>query len=366
MKKILFIAADGFSKTGVPAVFMNIVRELKKYNFSFDIIYFDKSKNFYLKEFEEQGKAFYFGIKSNNYFIKKISRYVCGGYYYRKTLKVIKNNGPYLAIHSFLEYRGSYFLKAASKAGLPLRIYHSNNILNITGNIINKLLMKKEKKMCLKYMTKLIGCSEQSIYSAFQNSFPSCVINNAYNEKEYYPSLSQNKINKIALAQTGTFCDRKNQLFSLLILSEIKKRGFDCSLNFVGYNKGEYFEKVKKMVEDLNLKDFVCFNKFDSNQREIFSKCRYFLMPSKREAFGISAIEAQACGLKVFASNNLPASIECGGCKFLDLDIGAKKWAESIINDFVCCDKSPIIFDCSKYKNENIIPLYLSLYEKKV
>lgn len=365
MKKILFVAADGFSKTGVPAVFMNIVRELNKYGFSFDIIYFDKNKNFYQKEFETQGKTFYFGIKSNNNLLKKIFRYFCGVYYFRKTMKVIKNNGPYLAIHSFLEYRGSYFLKAAAKMGVPLRIYHSNNIVNIKGNLFNRLLMKKEKKMCLKYMTKLIGCSKQAIYSAFQNDFPSMVVNNPYNEKEFYPSFTKNKINKIAIAQTGTFNDKKNQLFSLLVLSEIKKRGFDCFLDFVGSNEGTYFEKVKKMVDVLNLKRFVRFNKFDSNQRDIFLRCKYFLMPSKKEAFGISAVEAQACGLKVIASNKLPQSVDCGGCIFLDLEIGSEKWAEYIINDFARNNEINTFFDCSKYKNKSIIPIYLSLYEKK-
>ncbi|HBF68600.1 MAG TPA: hypothetical protein DDW20_04725, partial [Firmicutes bacterium] len=51
MKKILLVAADGFSKTGVPAVFMNIVRNLSKRGFSFDIIYFDERFKYYYDEF---------------------------------------------------------------------------------------------------------------------------------------------------------------------------------------------------------------------------------------------------------------------------------------------------------------------------
>ena len=59
MKKILIVASDGLSKSGVPTTFMNIIRGLNK-TFIFDVLYFDKTDDFYKNEINSLGgKAIY-------------------------------------------------------------------------------------------------------------------------------------------------------------------------------------------------------------------------------------------------------------------------------------------------------------------
>ncbi|HBM70356.1 MAG TPA: hypothetical protein DD377_03120 [Firmicutes bacterium] len=364
MKKILLVAADGFSKTGVPAVFMNIVRNLSKRGFSFDIIYFDERFKYYYDEFcSFGGKAYLLQKQHKTVFLKKIARYISARHYFKKTLKVLTNNGPYIAVHCFNEYRSCSFLKAAAIANVPLRIYHCNNIVRIGGNIFNRLLMAKEKKQCLKYGTTFIGCSKKAIESAFGNLVNFTIVNNPYDDSEFqFTKESVFRHDKLRLVQTSGYCDGKNQLFSLDVIAELLKKTKNVEMNFIGMDiSKKYRKKIDKKICKLNLNKNVFFYNFDIEQKPIFDKCNYFLFPSKSEAFGIVLIEAQACGLKCFASDETPTEVDVGGCVRLPLLQNPKKWADAIFNDFAASAKKQS-YDCSAYKNEYILYKYINLY----
>ena len=365
MKKILLVAADGFSKTGVPFVFMNIVRNLSKEGYIFDIIYFDERFKYYYDEFcSYGGNAFLLNKQFKSSFFRKIIRYVSSGYYYKKTLKILKKHGPYDAIHCFNEYRSCSFLKAAKKHGVLLRIYHCNNVISISGNIINRLLMKKEKRQCLKYATTFIGCSKKAIKSAFDNINNPLIINNPYDDKIFkFTDKAVFCKEKLRLVQTSGFCDNKNQLFSLDIVSELSKKIPNIEMNFIGMNINEnYRKKLEKRIYELKLNNKIVFYNFDVEQKPIFDTCNYFLLPSKSEAFGIVLIEAQACGLKCFASDRTPIEVNVGGCVRLPLSKTPSEWAELIYNDFISTTEKRF-YNCSSYQNTNIIKKYIELYE---
>ena len=365
MKKILLIAADGFSESGVPTVYMNIVRNLSKEGYVFDIIYFDSDKDHFLNEFRSfGGKTILFDKQYKNIFLKKITRYVSGKRYYKKTLKVIKENGPYIAVHSFKEYMSSYFFKAAKKTKIPLRIYHCNIIVEISGNFLNKLLMTFEKKNCLKYMTNLIGCSSDACFSAFGSEFPFTVFNNPVNPDKFFYIESQKQNQTLTLVQTASFSDNKNQLFSLRVLKEILSKHQDARLNLIGFTSDpSYLAIMENFIKANNLEKHVYMYEHNADQRAIFSESDYFIFPSKKEGFGIVLIEAQACGLKCFVSDTVPTTTNVGGCVSLSLDSGPTAWAESILSDFNQGGNVKQKYDVSDFLNKNILSKYVSLYE---
>ena len=60
MKRVLIVAADGLTKSGVPNVFINIIRNMSNKGYVFDVLYFDEKDAFYKKEIESfGGKAIY-------------------------------------------------------------------------------------------------------------------------------------------------------------------------------------------------------------------------------------------------------------------------------------------------------------------
>jgi phosphatidyl-myo-inositol dimannoside synthase len=68
---------------------------------------------------------------------------------------------------------------------------------------------------------------------------------------------------------------------------------------------GDDIEDIKKLIEELNLKEKVCLLGAIKNNfiPEILNVADLFVMPSKGEGFGIVFIEALACGVPVIAGN---------------------------------------------------------------
>lgn len=367
MKKILLVAADGFSKTGVPTVFMTIIRNLVKEGYHFDIVFFDERFKYYYDEFVSYGgKAFLFDKQYKNRFIKKIRRYLSGHSYFLRAIKLIKQNGPYDAIHCFKEYTNCYFLKAAFKQSIPLRIYHCNNTIKIGGNLLNRVLMRHEKKMCLKYGNSFIGCSSKACDSAFGKETRYQVINNPYDNQLFYFTGNSSDNDTFSLVQTAGFCDNKNQLFTLEVIFNIKKQYPKVQMHFIGFDSDKnYKDMLNIKIEKLCLNDNVIFHPYNVNQKEIFDSCNYFLLPSKREAFGVVLVEAQACGLKCIASDETPLEVELGGCIRLPLSLGPKKWADFILADYPN-SKKRTPYDCSSFLPTNFIKTIKKIYEGNI
>ena len=94
MKKILIVACDGLSKSGVPNVFMNIMRNMDKTEYSFDVLYFNKELPDYEEEIKQLGcRLIYSDLdekKTNKIGKLKAKRHTC------KVIEaILKEYGPY-------------------------------------------------------------------------------------------------------------------------------------------------------------------------------------------------------------------------------------------------------------------------------
>ena len=61
--------------------------------------------------------------------------------------------------------------------------------------------------------------------------------------------------------------------------------------------------EAERMSRELGIADDVTFLGKQNGLVEIFSACDIFLMPSQNESFGLSALEAMACGLPVLSTS---------------------------------------------------------------
>ena len=103
---------------------------------------------------------------------------------------------------------------------------------------------------------------------------------------------------------------------------------------------------------------------------KILSCCDYFLLPSKIEGAPLVLIEAQAVGLRCFASDRVPDIIDCGGVSFIELDKTPEEWADEIHRQIESEPKAKVNMDLLKRFdiNETIKTLshvYNDLAEKK-
>jgi glycosyltransferase involved in cell wall biosynthesis len=75
-------------------------------------------------------------------------------------------------------------------------------------------------------------------------------------------------------------------------LYELKKRKIKCKAKIAG--SGEEEKKLKKMTEDLGLKDEVEFIGWVENKYEYYNGIDIFCLPSNREPFGLVLLEAMS------------------------------------------------------------------------
>lgn len=112
---------------------------------------------------------------------------------------------------------------------------------------------------------------------------------------------------------TGIFKPRKNHAGLVRAFRELMDMGVESELVLAGpMNEGE--SGIRKIAEELKIADRVVFTGFvdDSDLQALYSGARVYACPSLYEGFGLTVLEAMACGTPVVCSSetSLP---EVGG-----------------------------------------------------
>lgn len=126
------------------------------------------------------------------------------------------------------------------------------------------------------------------------------IVHNGVNTEHYTPCSSR-KSEKPTLLYLGRL--KLYKRVDILIRSMVRIGEFfpDVTLNIVG--KGDDEDRLKKMVMELNLSDKVKFHGFVDERKKLdmLQSSWLMLIPSEKEGWGITALEANACGTPVIA-----------------------------------------------------------------
>lgn len=334
MKKILLIADSNMSLSGVPVVFMSIVKELHS-EYLFDIIVLKDNDMYFEKEFLSYGgKIFRYNFSKPSKTFKKIKwiKY----FYFKSVKKFLEDNvnlQDYCVIHSFQEDYSYPFIKLAKKAGINKRIIHINSAVSTyrLKKHFNRRLLDRYQKKAFKECSDIIFVNNQALnISNFKKK--GAVVCNTYDEKKYN-KLIECSHDKLVLTQIGTLSNRKNQLFSLSIMNLIKKKYPDAILKIVGNElEDAYSDKINQFILSNNLGKNVQMLEANTNKEQLYADTSFILLPSTMESFGLVLIESQACGVHCFANEDIPNDADMGNVDFIKLD--SKLWAEKISNYF--------------------------------
>lgn len=338
MKKTLIITFNDLNNSGVPNVIYQTIKALYK-EYSFDVLVFGNDDYYYqklrddgidiklIKYIDEKpkgkiGRLFWWFHKmpKNHYIFMK---------------KLLKEN-DYSVIHSFKEYYSWPFFKAAKKVGVEKRILHRNINPEKPQQLIIKILESRNRRLSIKYSTSLVGVSEECCQSAFENK-QHTVLYNCYDAQKYNMEVKNRLLNdELVITHVASYSDNKNQLFSLQVLKELLKYHKTAKLNLVGATDlNAYYQSLIDYAKTNNLENNVSFIKRSDSVEKIYEKTTFAIIPSLREGFSLVAVEAQACGISVFASSSVPREIDCGGVRFLELSKGPTYWADVIHNEFI-------------------------------
>lgn len=274
----------------------------------------------------------------------------------------------YYAVHCFEDLSSGYYLKAAKMNGVQKRIVHFNidHTVVKSSNPINWFLLKKEMHLIRKYANIFAAVSSQSTPASIKNNNEITVINNPIDSKYIYNDFIPKNL---CILQVGTFNDNKNQLFSLEVLKTLvyKYKLSDAKLTMIGQqlsSENNYLEMLNNKISELRLSENVVILGPSNNPERFYKDNSILIFPSKKEAFGLVLVEAQACGMYCFSSTAASKDTDLGGVYFLKLNDGYEKWAEAIFNYYKSPNYSKTKYDSSKYSCENIRKEYINIYEK--
>lgn len=300
MYKICLVV-NGLSFGGVEQVLYNYLKNYDRAQFKFDII---AQREISIQSDIDRFKNLGFNIQLvthkrknpiKNYFqIKKIIKY-----------------GSYDVVHSNMSNMNFYVLKLAKKYGVKVRVNHYHNIFNCGK--IKQVLIKKCNKLCDKYATHNIFCSNavaEYFGKANKNAF---ILTNAIELDKFKFNIhirnlirKQNSIedDEYVVGNIGRFAEQKNQLFLIDIFTEYHKINPKSKLLLCG--EGEMIELIKRKCLALGILNSVIFAGVSSSVEEYYNAMDCFVFPSKFEGLGMTFLEAQINGLNCVVSDVVP------------------------------------------------------------
>ena len=292
---------------------------------------------------------------------------------------IIKENGPYDAVHIHSTHLGVFALIAAQKAGVKNRIYHVHSTQNLALSKIpfRKVVEWYFGKKIQTISTCKLACSKPAgkfVYGL--NAFE--VINNAIDLNKFYPNdfatINSARIalnipsDAIVIGNVARFVAGKNQDFIVKIVAEDKIKGGRLFSLLVG--DGVMKRYVEDLAKELNCADRVIFVGRQDNTAYYYNCMDVFCLPSDFEGLGIAAVEAQACGIPCIVSNAVPDEARMGNVSFdkRDLEDDFRKWIEVIYSfeyerNFNKEEIAKILSD-KGYNLSNIIDRIQSIYEE--
>ena len=165
----------------------------------------------------------------------------------------------------------------------------------------------------------------------------------------------------VALISMGDLIDRKNYPVAI----EAVAKANNPSLQYFICGKGPEEDKLKKMAEDLGVKEQIHFLGFRTDIKELLKAADIFLFTSKQEGLARSLMEAMASGLpcvasKIRGNTDLIENTECGY-----LCSGVDEYTKAI--DFLANNRNICItfgkYNLEKIKEFNIDKVIYTLSE---
>lgn len=141
--------------------------------------------------------------------------------------------------------------------------------------------------------------------------------------------------NNLVICAVARFARQKNHSMLLGIFKEILSMHPNAILVLVGAKTGLY-DKIQKLAQDMHIASNVQFLGARNDVHEILQAVDVICMPSIYEGLSVSMVEAQAAGLRIITSDQVPREAEVipGAIRFLPLTASLKTWAHAVLEPY--------------------------------
>ena len=272
-----------------------------------------------------------------------------------KTKSMVKNTREiyhilkkekYDVVHSHMNYKGASHMILAWLCGVKRRIIHQHTAHYPVRGIM-KIIVPIAKKVTSVFSNVWMACSIDAAIDMYgvknYNMGRVHILKDAIKTETFSFDLNnriyvRNKFDledKFVIGMVGRFHPEKNHKFMLEIFRKILEINNNSILMLVG--GGEMFDYYKHYIEMSDISDKVILTGIRNDVGILLQGMDAFVLPTKREGFGMVLIEAQCAGLPTFTSlEGVPKEVGITNLlHFISLNNTAEVWAK-------------IIYDCSK------------------
>jgi glycosyltransferase involved in cell wall biosynthesis len=189
------------------------------------------------------------------------------------------------------------------------------------GKFVERLLLNS------KFILTPSETTKKDILEATKTKSNIFIVPNGIDTRRYRCGKKEN-----IAAYVGRLVFYKNVDFIIKAIRFVVKREKNFKLIIIG--SGPELENLKKLSKNYGVEKNVIFkgNVSEEEKVEILSKAKLFLFPSSLEGFGISVIEAMACGDVVIVNDVEPLNkIVKNSKNGFVLPLNEKKWAIQIL-----------------------------------
>ena len=172
------------------------------------------------------------------------------------------------------------------------------------------------------------------------------------------------------LLYVGSLSERKNFTFLLDVFEEVCKKEPNLKLLVIGEGNSKYVNKSLNAIDPCTRERIFLAGKVPNKELpHIYCKSKAFLLPSKKEIFGMVLLEAMQYGCKPYSSANGGALtlIENGINGFIFDKFDVEEWSNTILNtiydDNIAKNASETIMN--KYTWDVISKRILDIYDKE-
>ena len=321
--KVLLINTVATDRNGITGVLFNYLRNMKSDAFQLDLLSLNNPNQSYICEVKNRGGEVYVLPRLDG-----IIRYM------KELISLIKRN-KYQVVHIHGNSHTVILeLVSAWIAGCKIRIVHSHNT-TCSIPLIHRILTP----IFNLFYTHGIACGKEAGYWMFGRK-PFTVFNNgvntdifAFNKRTrdlYRQELGVQEEN-ILVGHVGLFNEQKNHSFLIKVFRELYNKDRRYRLLLIG--DGELRPMIAELVNELGLKNAVCFTGSIPNVADYLNAIDLILMPSLYEGLPLALVEQQANGLKCIVSDAISKEADkTGNMLFLSLNNPAEKWAKTVLN----------------------------------
>ena len=243
----------------------------------------------------------------------------------------------YDVIHVHYFTLAGLIMPIAKKHKIKLRIAHSHT--SIMYSFYKRVFFSLFTKQILMSSNLLLACSEDAGKNIFKTD-KFRVFTNAINIKDYkYDDACRVKVRRdlgykddeIVIGHVGSFRGvAKNHLFIIDVFSRLVAKYPKFRLLLIG--DGQLRSQIEKKVQDYGIFDYVTFTGVRADVPQLLQGMDVFFFPSLYEGLGIAVVEAQAAGLPVVASSEIPEEAYISDLiQTLSLSSNVEEWVDTLI-----------------------------------